>query len=197
DALFTSSHYFNVDRMDVGVVNYNLETGPYRARFVPSVSAAVGDSFVVTLPDHAMLALVDLHVTLATGGKIAVEVDGAAAQQPIYTLWFGPGFLSGGMLDYDGKTATAADGKSILTVTSYVDSYHGLAFYRNPQNGTGPTTFTIHVYKKVADPMPAAPLGWHAALTPRAAADASPGSVPAPPSLSGDSQSTWFTVAAA
>ena len=197
DAVFTNNWALPTGRMDVGVVNADHGDQPYTARFVTPTNAAVGDSFTVSFGSAEMLELLDLHALAANNGKIAVEVHVSPNQGPIYTLWLDPSLAYGGMTDYAAKMGTDSTGSSILTLTSVIDSHHGIVLYRNPINGTAPISFTVHIYKKLGDPKPAAPKGWHAALTPRSAADGAAGSVPPPQTLFGDGPSTWFNVAVA
>lgn len=197
DAVFTSRRSISTNRWDVGVVNHDANDADFVVRQATSTTASVGETLVVSFPAGVMLAVVELHATAANSGKIAVEVQKPLLASQVFTLWFGPSFTYGSMNDFDGKVATGLTGKSQLTLTSSGDSYHGLAFYRNPASGRDSMAFTVRIYEKNSDPTPTQPKGWYSANPPRCDTNATLGSVPQPATLTGDTQSTWFNVAVA
>lgn len=189
DAVITNTP----DAWDVGVINTSRSSSDYLAACVTSSTTplVVGDSITITLGDSAMMAIRGFTPP-AGSSKTLIQVRRTAGTSPIYTLWLDDTHTYGTISQYSGKVGTNVSGFSELTVTGTSAAENGLVFYRNPVDGWGPVTFTVVVKAKPGDPAAVTPAGWHSALVPRPAADGTPGSVPAPLALTGETGFTYL-----
>lgn len=178
---------------DVGVLNTSRGDNDYLAEVAasPLTALEVGDSITITLADSSFLAVRALD-TPSGAAKLYVDVLRVSGSAPIYTLWLADDHTYGTIAQYDGKVGTDPAGASSLTVTSAGAAEHGLVFYRNPKDGFGAVTFTVHIRQKPGDPAPVVPAGWFSALVPRPLADGTPSNVPAPASLAGEGAFTYL-----
>ncbi len=183
---------------DVGVINWNGNGANYELVHTTNSFLAFGDSVTVPFAQNEMLRIWEFYVSTENAGAVSITVDADPANGPLYALWLDENYQTGGLYNYSAFAATNTAGRARLDINIADSGYNGLVVYRDPDwsKGTGPIDVTIEIQRTPPDFMPYLAAGWHAPIVPRPANDGTPGSVPAPASLTGNAASTYFNVAA-
>lgn len=178
---------------DVGVIqtrDFNYSSS-YQAQHVTSVLQLVGDSLEVTLGAAEALAIREVYVPAGWHSAIVRRVSG---QGPLHLTWLPASFVTGDLDDYAGSATDDGSGTSRLELNPASAGYNGFVIHRDPHDTdfAQPVTFTFQVIATPPDFRPYHPAGWADAIVPRPANDGTPGSVPAPTSLTGWATDTWL-----
>ena len=197
DAVIVNRNQLGWGSHDVGVVNYNGGAGNYAAGSVASGAWAFGDSATVAFAADQMLRLWEVSVSSAQVGLVSVMLATDTAGVPFHVNWLSHDFQTGGLNTYAGTAYTGADGRGRLDLNLTAAGYYGLVVWRDPDwtAGNVARSVTIEVDRTPCDLEVWHPAGWHAPLVPRAAADGTPTTAPAPASLTGDTAPTYLNVA--
>jgi len=178
---------------DVGVIQGTdvHDLSSYQAQHITSVEQSVGDSITVTLGVGEAMAIREVYVPAGWHSAIVRLVSG---QGPLHLSWLPADFVTGDMDDYGDTATDDGTGTSRIEFDPASSDYNAFAVYRDrfDTDYTQPVTFTFQVIATPPDLRPLHPAGWADAIVPRPANDGTPGSVPAPASLTGWTASTWL-----
>jgi hypothetical protein len=182
---------------DLGVENYDGRSENYEITHVTNQDIAYGDSVTVTFGQDQMLRIWEFSIDTTQVGPVSITVDTAPANGMVHAQWLNSDFHTGSLYtpSYWANTNAAGRARMDLNIPSW--GYNALVVYRDPNWTTGnlPITVTIEIGRTPPDFIPMPLAGWHAPMVPRAAADGTPTSVPAPTMLFGNSYSTYFNAA--
>lgn len=196
DAVLANRNQTGVETFDVGVLHYDAVWDPfgpsYRAKHVTSILQDFNTVEVVTLPADDVLLLREFQVTSSDTGWVSMAVEITGGGIPIHMLWLADDFDTGDLNDYSAQAVTDTAGLTRLDVYIAQAGYNCLALYRDPRNGLGQVDMAVEIGRTKPDLVPVFVDGWHAPLVPRPAADGAPASVPAPDTLYGNADATYW-----
>jgi len=195
DAVIVNRNMAGLQAWDVSVLNPSTGTTPYNAVLETTSSFTFGDSLTFAFDSDRMLMLNEVHITAGDTGYVSVNVDIGSATAPVTVQWLYKTFETGTLIDYTAQNITGSDGRAQLHLHIPEEGYYCVVIYRDAYDVTTPIDITMEVGPTDADLLPYQASGWHAPLVPRPAADGSNSSVPAPETLSGNVESTYFNLA--
>ncbi len=182
---------------DLGVENYDERSENYEITHVTNKDIAYGDSVTVSFGQDQMLRIWEFSIDASQVGPVSITVDTAPANGMLHAQWLNSDFHTGSLYTPSYWANTNAAGRARMDLNIPAWGYNALVVYRDPNWTTGnlPITVTIEIGRTPPDFIPMPLAGWHAPMVPRAAADGTPTSVPAPTMLFGNSYSTYFNAA--
>lgn len=182
---------------DLGVESYDERAEDYEITHVTNGNIAYGDSVTVTFGQDQMLRIWEFYVGSGQVGPVSITVDTAPANGRLHAQWLNSSYQTGSLTTPSYWANTNAAGRARMDLTIPGTGYNALVVYRDPNWTTGnlPIDVTIEISRTPPDFIPMPLAGWHAPVVPRAAADGTQASVPAPTLLAGNSYSTYFNAA--
>ncbi len=202
EALFTNRNNVGTTNYDVGVMNVGvLDLGSsMRLSTVGATGLAYDSDVTVSLGTEEHLAMREIWVPAANVGPFSARVSIEPTDDPVTLLWLDAAFTTGDILDYVAAVTTDADGFAQLDVNVATSNYYCLVIYREGSHVPAKASAAMDIALSTGTTPPNLRpddglTSWAAPLVPRAAADGTPNSVPAPTVLNGDVASTYLNLA--
>lgn len=196
DAVLVNRNSVATAEYDVGVVFYGVYTDlGYDVVHVENQDAGFDEATVATLAPDEWLAIYEFYVGAEQVGPVSVVVRTSPPTAGVHAQWRAEDFVTGGLSTCDAEAITNAEGEAILEFTVPETGYNSVCFFRDPKDGDAPVDVTFTIRKTPADLAPYWAAGWYSPLVPRRASDGTPTSVPAPDTLIGNVDSTYYNVA--
>jgi hypothetical protein len=196
EAVIVNRNQVGWGQQDIGIVN---DGGSASYEVVHTISGTLvhGDSLTVAFAQDQMLRLWEISVGAGQFGPTSVTIDVEPAGAQVKATWLDRHRQVIGLGSPVPTAVTDADGHARFDFELAEDGYCALVVWRDPDwtRGNGPLQVTIEIGATPPDFVPLTAAGWHGPIVPRAAADGTVASVPAPTLLPGNTASTYLNVA--
>ncbi len=195
DAVLVNRNVLGYTTWDVGVVNWDGGLSDYNYEHVRSIGIGYGSTYSATMASGSSMNLFEVYMNASQVGAVSFVVqvtDPDPGAVPLKMRWLDSTFTTGALSSLAGTAVTDANGLARIDATVANTGYHGLMVYRELDAGTAPVHYTVRIHRTPPDFVPYTAAGWYSPFVPRAAADGTGASVPAPTTLNGDVASTYF-----
>lgn len=198
DAVLVNRNVTGYAAWDVGVINWSGASTGYAYEHVRSVGVGFNTTTPALLDTGESMDLFEVYIGSGEVGAVSFVVqitDPDPGSRPLKARWLDQTFTTGALSGLGAMATTDGSGLGRIDANVPGIGYHCLMVYREFDAGVDPLNYTVRIYRTPPDFEPYYAAGWYSPFVPRAAADGTGGSVPAPTTLNGDVAGTYFNFA--
>jgi hypothetical protein len=195
-ALLVNTHTEGSGPWDVGIMNFNDRTEPYRIGHLHESPYPFDFGIEPATPYFATrLMMFQFYVDPADLGAATLTAYTDPDDGPIHLGWLAPDFSDGNLGDLQDDVMTDAEGCAKIDLNLTQTGAYCAVVYANRAEHPGGLAVNVGLYHALPDFVPVTFNGWYAPIVPRPAADALLFDCPLPDTLRGNEPLTWMNMA--